>query len=208
MGVVVADPDLFFIDAVVAALHDRRFRVLGTESHGEATITTVEKKNPDVVALARGIDSTGGLRTAQALLAIRPELPIVLLTHTDDGEFVWEGLKHGVRGFVLRAEGLDELGHALRNVARGAVHISRLLSVTLRQALALPPATPATPVTRREEQILALVARGFTMKEVSAQLGVSVRTAESHRSNLMRKLEIHSTAALVRYAIRRGLIVA
>jgi DNA-binding NarL/FixJ family response regulator len=107
---------------------------------------------------------------------------------------------------VLKSQVANDLVHAIQEVCRGSIYLSPNISRAVVDAYLSKTDTPSDPLSGRERQVLQLVGEGQSTKEVAAQLGVSVKTAESHRARLMRKLDIHETASLVRYAIRRGLV--
>src|SRR6266571_4820878 len=131
---------------------------------------------------------------------------ILLTMHTEDA-FILEALRNGISGYVLKIQAALDLVQAIREVARGAVYLSPGVSRVVEAYLTnadLPP----DPLSPRERQVLQLVAEGKTTKDIAVLLGVSPKTAESHRTQIMSKLDIHHAAGLVRYAIRRGLIDA
>jgi DNA-binding NarL/FixJ family response regulator len=131
---------------------------------------------------------------------------VVLLTmHTED-HLILESMRAGVKGYVLKMDACDELVQAIHRVCRGEMYLTQSISRTLVENCLLKDPPPENPISDRERQVLQLIAEGKTTKEIASLLGISVRTAETHRSNLMEKLNIHETAGLVRYAIRSGLI--
>ena len=130
---------------------------------------------------------------------------ILLTMHTDD-PYVLEALRAGISGYVLKTQATHDLVQAIREVTRGAIYLSPGVSKTVVDAYRNKSDLPPDPLSPREREVLQLVAEGKTTKEVAALLGVSVKTAESHRTRIMSKLDIHETAGLVRYAIRRGLV--
>ena len=117
-----------------------------------------------------------------------------------------EALRAGVRGYVLKKQAATDLVHAIQQVCRGEIYLSPSISRTVVEAFLSKTALPTDPLTSRERQILQLIGEGKSSKEIAALLGISIKTAESHRTRLMRKLDIHEVASLVRYAIRRGLV--
>ena len=125
--------------------------------------------------------------------------------HTED-PYVMEALRAGVKGYVLKTQAAQDLVQAIKEVSRGAMYLSPGISRTVVEAYLAKSELPPDPLTSREREVLQLIAEGKTTKEVAVILGVSVKTAESHRTRIMGKLEIHETASLVRYAIRRGLV--
>jgi two-component system response regulator NreC len=128
------------------------------------------------------------------------------LTRHDEDQYVTEALRAGVKGYVLKNQAATDLVHAIREVCRGGIYLSPSISGAIVGAFLSKTDLPADPLTSLERQVLQLVGEGKSTKEVAALLGISMKTAESHRTRLMQKLDIHETASLVRYAIRRGLV--
>lgn len=125
--------------------------------------------------------------------------------HSEEA-YIREALQAGVKGYVLKAQASGDLVQAIQEVARGGLYLSPVISQAIVEAYLTKRVCPASPLTARERQVLQLVAEGKTTKEVAQLLGISVKTADSHRTRIMEKLDIHDTAGLVRYAIRQGVI--
>jgi DNA-binding NarL/FixJ family response regulator len=155
-----------------------------------------------VVAVSLGLDA------ATQIHKVSPNTRTILLTMYTEDQYVLEALRAGLRGYVIKTQAAADLVRAIREVLQNGVYLSPGISRTLVEAYLSGTAMPADPLTPRERQVLQLVAEGKTTKEVAMVLGLSVKTAETHRTKIMRKLEIHETAGLVRYAIRRGLVRA
>src|SRR5207249_4765677 len=130
----------------------------------------------------------------------------ILLTMHREDHFILEAIRSGVRGCVLKTQVASDLVHALQEVSRGAIYLSPGVSRAVEEAYLAKTDLPPDPLSARERQVLQLVAEGKSTKGVADVLGISVKTAESHRARMMGKLDIHDTAGLVRYAIRRGLV--
>ena len=128
------------------------------------------------------------------------------MTKHDEDQYVTEALRAGIKGYVLKNQAANDLIHAIHQVCRGGFYLSPSISHTVVDAYLSKDVTPRDPLTSRERQVLQLISEGKSTRDVACLLGISAKTAESHRSRLMRKLDIHETASLVRYAIRRGLI--
>src|SRR5438876_1095744 len=122
-------------------------------------------------------------------------------------QYVLQSLQGGVQGYVLKKQAVMDLVEAIQEVCRGNLYLSPGVSATVVEAYRSKKG-PGDLLSPREREVLQLVAEGKTTKEIASLLGVSVKTAESHRTRVMQKLDIHETASLVRYAIRRGLIQA
>ena len=150
----------------------------------------------------------GGLDAARLILQTQPRTAVLFLTAYAEDHVVIEGLRLGVHGFVVKAQGLQDLMQAIRDVGAGAIYVSASYSRGVLQAFAEGPEAVGRRLSDRERQMLRLIAESKSTKQAAAAMAISVRTAESHRSKLMGKLGIHDTAGLVRYAIRQGVIVA
>jgi DNA-binding NarL/FixJ family response regulator len=138
--------------------------------------------------------------------AHRVSCPVILLSGLDDARFIREALKVGVRGFVQKSQGADDLVHAIEEVRNGRLYVSPGASQAIVDACATPSAGDGRHLTPRERQVLQLVGEGKSTKQIAEALHISVKTAEFHRGRLMKKLNVHDTANLVRYAIREGWI--
>lgn len=165
-----------------------------------------EKFHPDVAILDLAMPVLNGLDAARQILRISPRTRIVLLTMYTEEHYVIEALRAGVTGYVLKNQVASDLVQAVREVVHGSIYLSPRISHAVVDAYLGRRNYPADPLTPREREILQLIAEGKTTKEIATILGISVKTADSHRSNMMEKLDLHEIASLVRYAIRRGLV--
>jgi two-component system response regulator NreC len=179
--------------------------VIGEASDGQEALHIAHAQHPDVAVLDIGMPYLNGLETARRLRETLPQTKIVLLTmHTED-PYVLEAVQAGAVGYVLKTQAALDLVQAIRDVLQGEIYLSPKVSRTVVTAYLTRSDLPPDPLTSREREVLQLIAEGETTKEIAWRLGLSVKTVESHRIKLMRKLDIHETATLVRYAIRRGL---
>jgi DNA-binding NarL/FixJ family response regulator len=137
-----------------------------------------------------------------------PETKTILLTQHDESQYVREALEAGAQGYVLKNQVASDLLLAIREVSRGQVYLSPGVSSAVMEAYPSKREKSKNPLTSRERQVLQLVAEGKSTKEVASLLGISVKTAESHRTRLMQQLDVHETASLVRYALRHGIVEA
>jgi DNA-binding NarL/FixJ family response regulator len=135
-----------------------------------------------------------------------PRTKTILLTQHDEGQYISEALDAGVKGYVLKNQVASDLLLAIRQVSRGQVYLSPGVSRAVMEAYHSKAEKSKNPLTLREKQVLQLIAEGKSTKDVASLLGISVKTAESHRTRLMHKLDIHETASLVRYAVRQGIV--
>jgi DNA-binding NarL/FixJ family response regulator len=148
-----------------------------------------------------------GLDAARELRKVSHGTKAILLTRHDEEQYVTEALRAGVKGYVLKNQVVTDLVYAVQQVYRGEIYLSPSISRTVAEAFLSKTGLPVDPLTLRERQVLQLIGEGKSSKEIAAVLGISTKTAESHRTRLMQKLDIHEVASLVRYAIRRGLVV-
>lgn len=209
LRVLIADDHRILLDALDTVLRTRGFAVVGAADNGRRAVILARERRPDVTVLDAAMPVMSGLDAARQILRASPGASVLMLTGYGEDHLVHEGLRVGVRGFVVRAQGVDDLIQAIRDVSEGAIYISACYSRSVLREFAQTSARPAaTALTSREEQVLRLIADGQTMKQAAGVLDISVRTAEGYRATIMHKLTIRDTAGLVRYAIRQGLVVA
>jgi len=206
LRIILADDHLIVRQGLRSILEREAYTVLGEAGDGREALRLAQELRPDVAVLDLAMPLLNGLDAAREISRVSPQTKTILLTmHTED-PYVMEALRAGVKGYLLKTQAAQDLVQAIREVSRGAMYLSPGISRTLVEAYLAKSELPPDPLTPREREVLQLVAEGKTTKEVAVILGVSVKTAESHRTRIMGKLEIHETASLVRYAIRRGLV--
>jgi two-component system response regulator NreC len=204
--VSLADDHSLIRQAFRALLEKQGFQVVSEASNGQEALRSVEKTQPDVAILDIGMPVLNGMDAARELMKSSPKTRVILVTQHDEDQYVMEALRAGVRGYVLKSQAAEDLVHAIQEVCRGSVYLSPSISSVVVDAFLSKTYASPDPLSGRERQVLQLVGEGKSTKALAVQLGISVKTAESHRARLMKKLDIHETASLVRYAIRRGLI--
>ena len=204
--IVIADDHTVVRQGLRALLEREGFEVVGEAPNGREAIRLCTTLHPEVAVLDLTMPLLNGIDAANEIVKSNLGTKVVLLTmHTED-HLVIESLRAGVKGYVLKTNASQELLQAIRSVCRGETYLTSAISRALVEAFLRTDKAPESPISGRERQVLQLIAEGKTTKEIASILGISVRTAESHRSNLMEKLDIHEAAGLVRYAIRIGLI--
>lgn len=204
--VVLADDHALVRQGLKALLEREGFQVVGEASDGQELLRLLPNLHPDVAVLDISMPLLNGLDAAREAKKSSPRTKIILLTRHDEDQYVTESLRAGAKGYVLKNQAATDLVHAIQQVCRGGIYLSPSISRAVVEAYLSKTELPADPLTSRERQVLQLVGEGKSTKEAAAILGISAKTAESHRARLMQKLDIHETASLVRYAIRRGLV--
>jgi two-component system response regulator NreC len=208
VSVLLADDHPVFRQGLRALLEREKFEILGEASDGLEAIVMAERLQPAVVVIDLAMPALNGIDAAREIVRRAPRSKVILLTMYTEEHHVLEALRAGVKGCVSKSQAAEHLLQSIKDVCAGGVYLSPHVSGAVVQAYLAKTELPYEPLTPRERQVLQLIAEGKTTKETAAVLDVSVKTAETHRTNLMEKLDIHSTAGLVRYAIRRGMMQA
>jgi DNA-binding NarL/FixJ family response regulator len=204
--ILLADDHALIREGLKALLETQKFQVVGEASDGQGTLRLAEKTQPDVAILDISMPILNGMDAARELKKSLPNIKVILLTQHDEDQYVTEALRAGAQGYVLKSQAGADLVQAIREVCRGSVYLSPSISRTVVDAYLSKTYGSTDSLSGRERQVLQLVGEGKSTKDIAIQLGISPKTAESHRSRLMKKLDIHETASLVRYAIRHGLV--
>lgn len=206
--VVVADDHVMFRQGLISMLEGDEFNVVGEAEDGHEAIRVVRNLTPDLAILDFSMPLLNGIDAARDIQRRSPNTHVVLLTMYDDDACVLEALRAGVRGYVLKSQTTADLIVALREVIKGSVYLSPGISDSVVNIYISKSTADSEVLSERERQVLQLIAEGHTTKSIASMLFVSVKTAESHRTHIMQRLDIHNIASLVRYAIRRGMIKA
>ena len=206
LQIFIADDHQMVREGLKMLLERAWFKVVGEASDGQEAVRRVRDLVPDVAVLDLAMPLLNGLEAAREILRDSPRTrPILLTMHTED-PYVTAALRVGVKAYVLKTQSGSDLVQAIQEVCRGRIYLSPGISRTVVEAYLAKTELPPDPLSPREREVLQLVAGGKTTKEIARLLGVGVKTAENHRTRILAKLDIHETAGLVRYAIRRGLI--
>ena len=205
---LLADDHALVRQGLKAFLERQGFQVVCEASDGQEALRAAAKSQPDVAIIDVSMPVLNGIDASRELRKSSPKTKVIILTKHDEDQYVTEALRAGVKGYVLKSQAGADLVHAIQEVCRGSVYLSPNISRAVVDAYLSRTYVSTDPLSGRERQVLQLVGEGKSTKDVAVHLGISVKTAESHRARLMKKLDIHETASLVRYAIRRGLIQA
>ena len=187
------------IEAILESYDD--ISVAATLSDGQTMIDRLEELAPDVILMDLNMPGLGGLSATEMILERAPETRILILSMHDTPEYIQTALSHGARGYILKDVPTEEIKRAIDTVMRG----ERYLCTGAEGALA-PAVQSREQLTNREQMVLLQLAQGRSNKEVALTLDISVRTVETHRKNIKRKLGISSTAGLTRYAMEHGVL--
>lgn len=183
--------------------------VVGEAVNGDQAQLLAAELQPDIVLMDLSMPECGGIQATRQLKEILPDTSVLILTVHEDNSILREAIQCGAAGYILKRAVESELINAIRSVSCGELYIHPAMT----RALLINESTPEVPViqsaveslTPRECDVLRLVAQGYTNRQIASQLTISVRTVESHRANMMDKLDLHSRVGVVRYATRHGL---
>lgn len=208
--IVLADDHHIVRQALKALLaSEPDFDLVGEAGDGLEAVRVVERLSPRILVLDLMMPLLNGLEVTRQVTQRTQTRVIVLSMHANDA-YISEALKNGASGYVLKDSQSSELVHAIREVAAGNRYLSPPLSQRAIELygrrLGEMPQDPYDTLTGREREVLQLAAEGFTNAQISERLFISVRTTETHRANLMRKLDLDNQSELIRYAVRRGII--
>jgi two-component system response regulator NreC len=204
--IVLADDHVLVRQGLKSLLEREGFQVVAEASDGQEAVRHVQSLEPDIAVMDISMPTLNGLNAAYELNRSSPKTKVILLTQHDEGQYIREALEAGVKGYVLKNQVASDLLLAIRKVSRGQVYLSPGVSGAVVEAYQTKSEKSKNPLTLRERQVLQLIAEGKSTKDVASLLGIRVKTAESHRTRLMQKLDIHETASLVLYAVRNGIV--
>jgi DNA-binding NarL/FixJ family response regulator len=186
-------------------------RVVGEARDGTEAVEQVDALAPDVVIMDMVMPRMNGLEATVEIKRRHPDVKILILSMYDDDEYVQQIIQAGAAGYVLKRVAADDLVKAIREVYAGSSFLyppiaAKLIEDYVRKARGSEAGEPSEQLTAREREVLRLIAEGNTNAEIAEKLTVSKKTVESHRANIMRKLDLHTVTDLVKYALKRGMI--
>lgn len=194
------------------------FEIVGEADNGQSALQMIQELQPDLVLMDIALPDTNGLEITGQVKRKWPQIKVVLLSMYENEEYVLKALQIGAAGYLLKDAGPGELEFAIRAVYQGEAYLApaisrRVIDSYHQRVVSLPTEKDELPpnetrLTPRQCEVLQFIANGYTTKEIAQQLGLSAKTVDAHRTQLMRELDIHDIAGLVRYAIRIGLVKA
>lgn len=186
--------------------HRPNIRVVGEATDGAEAVQQVRQLQPHVVVMDIGLPTMNGLEATQLLREEAPNTHILILTVYDNKEYIAQALRSGALGYIVKNSPADELVRAIETVHCGELcYPGRLAAEAMRELAGQGPDEDRPELSPRERQVLALLAEGYGNREVADHLGLGIRTVETHREHISKKLEMHSVAELTKYAIAHGL---
>lgn len=206
LRILLADDHQIVRQGVKALLEREGFQVVAEAVNGREAVQCARELGPDIAVLDVTMPLLNGLEAAHDIVRDCARTRVILLTMHAEEHQVAAALRMGVRGYLLKTQAAEDLALAIRAVMNGQTYLSPSISNLVVNGYVSGNLAPTDPLTSRERQVLQLVAEGKTSKEVAELMGLTVKTAESYRTRLMEKLDIHQTAGLVRYAIRHGIV--
>ena len=208
--ILLADDHTLVRRGICRLLEDQPdLEVVGEAADGHEAVRLASVLDPDVVLLDISMPGPGGIEVTRQVKQALPDTRVLILTVHEDESLLREAIQAGAAGYIIKRAVESELINAIRAVWRGDVYIHPAMTRALLQDVAPSRATDETlvePLTRRETEVLQLIAQGHTNRQVAEKLTISVRTVETHRANLMDKLGLRSRVELVRYAREHGLL--
>jgi DNA-binding NarL/FixJ family response regulator len=204
--ILLADDHGVVREGLRALLTQSGYQVVAEAENGQDAVRFAQKLRPEIAVLDVGMPLLNGIGAALAIARDAPTTRVIALTmHTED-TYVLEALRAGIRGYVLKTQAMSDLVAAIHQVILGTIYLSPGVSQAVLDAFLKRRDFDPPALTPRERQVLQLVAEGRRSKEIADVLGITTKTAEAHRANIMDKLGIHETAGLVRYAVKFGFV--
>ena len=210
ISILLADDHRLLLDGLRVSLNSKRdWDVVDTASNGLEASRLAKKLKPDIVILDISMPKMNGIEAARRIKADSPKTKIIMLSMHLDRRFITESLKAGAAGYLLKDSAFQEVVEAITEVLKGELFFSRkihdMVMTDYVRLIKENAAPPFSDLSAREREVLQMLAEGNTTKEIASALFVSVKTIESHRKQIMDKLNIHSIAGLTKYAIREGI---
>lgn len=204
--IIIADDHTLVREGIKSLLKDvEGIEVIAETGDGEETLLKTSDLKPDVLILDISMPKVSGIRFCEKIKEISPETKIIILSMHFSKEYVREAFRYGAKGYILKDSSFIELEFAIKSVYEGNIYISpKIAQMLVKDYLDLLE-NPLEVLTERQKEILKLIAEGYSTKEIANKLNLSVKTVETHKSQIMDKLGIYDIPGLVKYAIKHGL---
>ncbi|UTW00112.1 response regulator transcription factor [Marinomonas rhizomae] len=204
--VLLVDDHMLVLDGLQARLElEGNIDIIATASNGLEALEKAKETQPDLILMDVSMPVLNGLEATKRFKAEQPNIKILMLSMHNDKEYILSLIQSGANGYVLKDVSSEELVQAINTVCQGGTYFSSGASDSLFSA-APPPPKESEELTKRETSVLKALAAGLSNKEIAQTLDISVRTVETHRQNVKNKLDIHTSAGLIKYALAKQLI--
>jgi len=207
--ILVVDDHKLFRDGLIGLLKSKNYDIVGVAENGLKAVQSAKELQPDVIIMDIAMPELNGIEATRKIISENPDIRIIILSQYFERRFILESLKAGALGYVIKDSSIETLAGAIETVLIRQIYLSSEITDAVIKDyihIASGSGTSAyTVLSSREREVLQLIAEGVATKEIAAKLNVSVKTIETHRKQIMNKLEIHSVAELTKYAIREGL---
>ncbi|MCF7803426.1 MAG: response regulator transcription factor [Candidatus Marinimicrobia bacterium] len=208
--VVLADDHTVVRESIRDLLNrTNKFEVVGEAATGSETIQLVQEVEPDVTVVDIGMPELNGIEATKQLLRRDEDIKIIILSMYSNEEYISQVFNSGAQGYILKDSASEELIEAIQTVHTGGNYITSKLSTLIVNEYIKPKKKaydPLDELTEREREVLQLIGEGHTNQQIAEKLFISVKTVETHRTNLSNKLDIHNKSELIRYAVKRGIV--
>lgn len=211
INIILADDHQLILDGILGLLEDEMgINIVATCNNGLEVLENLSDLNVDLLVLDLDMPKMNGLQCAEEVQKRYPNVKIAILTMHQEKALIQKFIEFGVKGYFLKTIQKDELIHAIKTIANGGEYFPADVTKALIQKQAVTPTVTQSPLlaelTEREIEIIRLVSQGFSNKEIGEKLFISPRTADTHRTNIMRKLDLHNVAEMVRFAFQNKLV--
>lgn len=208
--IIIADDHQVILESLTPMLNSQPgIEVIAEVNNGRAAVETALQLRPDIVIMDIGMPELNGIEATRQIVAQCPEVKVIILSMHADRRYVIGALEAGAAGYVTKSCSLKELAAAIRNVYENKKYLSpEVSSIVIEKSLngLKERSVPASALTKREREVLQLLAEGKPIKEIAFKLKVSIKTIYTHREKVMQKLKIDNIAGVIKYAIQAGLI--
>ena len=205
--ILLADDHTIVIEGVARLLRDHDFDVVGTVGNGDQLLEAARRLRPDVIVTDVSMPALSGLDVLARLKTERITSKVIVLTMHQDARLATVAMREGASGFLLKESAGEELVAAIHQALQGRIYLTPALTRGVMERMAGGPDAVESQLTPRQRDVLRLIVKGQRMKEIASTLGLSTRTVETHKYEMMQTLDLHSTAELVRYALDRHLLL-